>query len=218
MPAGAAAKAAALVRMTGGFRAALLRCGAVLLCLGVVMSGISPALASKPLPNILILRQDGLRLHGLDGYCPDPATLRQKDGAVVVMFGRCSDGHKVKPAVFSVTFGRPGSAAVMMADGKAMADFFASEAGRKSLSPHGRAEDVQVTQALSLRDLFLFQVHDRQEGRYWRGMASVAGRTLSVKANGPELSDAEGRKLVEGMLGALMQTNRSVKAPDQVPE
>lgn len=218
MPADAAAKAAALVRMMGGFRAVLLRFGAALLCLCGLVLSVAAAMASDPLPNILILRQDGLRLHGLEGYCPDPATLRQKDGAVVVMFGRCSDGHKVDPAVFSVTFGRPGSAAVMMADGKEMAAFFSSQAGRKSLSPHGRAEDVQVTQALSLRDLFLFQVHDRQEGSYWRGMASVAGRTLSVKVNGPELGEAEGRKLVEGMLGALMQTNRSVKAPDQVPQ
>lgn len=218
MPAGAAAKAAALVRMMVGLRAAVSRFGAALLCLGGLVLCISPAMASKPLPNILILRQDGLRLQGLEGYCPDPVTLRQKEGAVVVMFGKCSDGHKVKPAVFSVTFGRPGSAAVMMADGKAMAAFFASEAGRKSLSPRGRADDVQVTQALSLRDLFLFQVHDRQEGSYWRGMASVAGRTLSVKVNGPELNDAEGRKLVEGMLGALMGANRSTKALDQVPD
>ncbi|GEM_PF-1475601 len=222
MPAGAAAKAAALVRMGADLGGAGLRLGAAWLCLsGMALSpfpALSPAMAGQPLPNILILRQDGLRLQGVAGYCPDPATLRQKDGAVVVLFGRCSESAMVPPAVFSVTFGRPGSAAVMVADGKALAAYFSSEAGRKSLSPTGRAEDVQVTQALSLRDLFLFQVYDRKEGSYWRGMGSAAGRTLSVKVSGPDLAETDGRKLVESMLNALKDANRSSKAPDQVPE
>lgn len=176
---------------------------------GLVMAalGLGMAVANPPLPKAVMLRGESIRLEGPDGYCPDPATLRQKDGAAVVLLGRCEEGSLQPPAVITVTLGPAGSAALMMAEGSDMATFLASEAGRKSLSSRGKAADVEVTAALSVGPLFLFRVRDREEGSYWRGMGSLQGRTISVKASGPELAEADSRRLVEMALNALKKAN-----------
>lgn len=166
------------------------------------------ALAEAPLPKAVTVRAQDLTVQGPTGYCPDPATLKQADGAVAVLLGRCTDQAEAPPAVISVTFGRAGSAAAMAAGGPEMAAFFASDAGRKSLSRRGRAADVTVTSARSVGDLFLFRVADRGEGIYWRGMTALKGRTVSVKVSGPDLDESESRKLVESTAKALRRANR----------
>ncbi|MFN7222545.1 MAG: hypothetical protein ACK4MS_00840 [Paracoccaceae bacterium] len=160
------------------------------------------------LPKAVVLSGDGLKVQGPTGYCPDPATLSQADGAAAVLMGRCTDQSTVKPAVIAVTFGRPGSASAIAAGGAEMAAFFATESGRKSLSRRGRASDVSVTSARSIGDLFLFRVLDRGEGVYWRGMIAIKGRTVSVKVSGPDLAEDESRKLVEDTVKALRRGNR----------
>lgn len=164
--------------------------------------------ASKAMPKALVLRGDDITLQGPAGYCPEPGTLTQTDGAASVLLGRCDAASSAVPAVISVTFGRPGSAAAMAAGGAQMAAFFASDAGRSSLSRRGRASDVTVTSARSLGDLFLFRVDDRGEGVYWRGMTALAGRTVSIKVSGPDLAEADSRALVEDTVKALRRANR----------
>lgn len=180
---------------------------------GLVLCQPLTAMAQKagqqaPLPKAVVLNGDGLKVQGPAGFCPDPVTLNQTDGAAAVLMGRCTDQSAAKPAIISVTFGRPGSAAAMASGGAEMAAFFASEAGRKSLSRRGRASDVSVTSARSVGDLFLFRVLDRGEGVYWRGMIALKGRTVSVKVSGPELAEDESRKLVEETAKALRRGNR----------
>ena len=166
------------------------------------------AMAETPLPKAVALREPDITLQGPAGYCPDPATLRQTDGAVAVLLGRCTDQATAAPAVITVTFGRAGSAAVMAAGGAEMAAFFATQAGRGSLSRRGRAADVSVTSARSVGGVFLFRVADRGEGVYWRGMTALKGRTVSVKVSGPDLDEATSRKLVEDTARALRRANR----------
>jgi hypothetical protein len=178
------------------------------LLVGLALSQPLASLAEVSLPKtIKVLAQD-LTVKGPAGYCPDPATLKQTDGAVAVLLGRCSDQSDTAPAVIAVTFGRAGSAAAMASGGAEMAAFFATDAGRKSLSRRGRAADVSVTSARSVGDMFLFRVADRGEGVYWRGMTALKGRTVSVKVSGPDLDEATSRKLVEDMAKALRRANR----------
>lgn len=166
------------------------------------------ASAEPTLPKALVLRAVDITMQGPGGYCPDPSTLQQTDGAASVLLGRCDAGSDAHPAVIAVTFGRPGSAGAMAAGGAQMAAFFASDAGRASLSRRGRASDVTVTSARSLGDLFLFRVTDRAEGIYWRGMTALEGRTVSIKVSGPELAEADSRALVEDTVKALRRANR----------
>ncbi|MCU0900118.1 MAG: hypothetical protein MUC82_06440 [Cypionkella sp.] len=180
----------------------------LLLALGLALGQPMTAGAEQPLPKAVVLRADDITVQGPAGYCPDPATLRQTDGAAAILLGRCTDQADAMPAVISITFGRPGSAAAMAPGGAEMAAFFASEAGRKSLSRRGRASDVAVTSARSVGDLFLFRVADRAEGVYWRGMTAMNGRTVSVKVSGPDLEEDQSRDLVEDTAKALRRANR----------
>lgn len=180
----------------------------LVLAAGLVFGQPLPALAETALPKAVVLQAQDITVQGPAGYCPDPATLNQTDGAVAVLLGRCTDQAQAAPAVISVTFGRAGSAAAMAAGGQQMAAFFASDAGRQSLSRRGRASDVSVTSARSVGDLFLFRVEDRGEGVYWRGMTALEGRTVSVKVSGPELDESVSRKLVEDTAKALRRANR----------
>jgi hypothetical protein len=180
----------------------------------VLLAGLAlcqPLLAhaeTAALPKTVVLRGDGLSVQGPAGYCPDPATLNQNAGAATVLMGRCSEQSEAAPAVIYVTFGRAGSAAAMAAGGAEMAAFFTSDAGRKSLSRRGRASDVTVTSARSVGELFLFRVSDRGEGVYWRGMTAIKGRTVSIKASGPDLPETESRQLVEDTAKSLRRANR----------
>lgn len=145
------------------------------------------------------------------GYCIAPgAGQRQADSAVVIM-GRCSAAGTAEPAVLTLTVGQAGSAGAMAGGGEALAAYFTSEAGRAALSRSGRAGDVQVISATGVDGAFLVQVRDRVAGEYWRGIAGLRGRLVTVTAAGPSedapLPAAKGRALVEAALAALRRAN-----------
>lgn len=139
------------------------------------------------------------------GYCPDPETLHSEDDSAVVLLGRCYSDSKVAAALLSVTVGQAGTAQGSLEP--ELAAFFASNAGRATLSPRGRAKDIKILSALSSKGVFLLQVRDRDALPYWRAMTGIAGRMVSVRANGPDLSPVDGRKLVEATVAALRRAN-----------
>ncbi len=144
------------------------------------------------------------------GYCIAPgAGQRQADSAVVIM-GRCSATGTAVPAVLTLTVGQGGSAGAMVGGGAALAGYFTSAEGRAALSRSGRAGDVEVLAATGVEDAFLLRVRDRMAGEYWRGIAGLRGRLVTVTAAGPEgqtLDPAKGRGLVEATLAALRRAN-----------
>lgn len=146
-----------------------------------------------------------VRIAGPKGYCPDSDTLHSADDSAVVLLGRCFDDSKAPPALVSVTVGQAGTG--IAAEGAALAAFFASDPGRATLSQRGRAGDIRLLSALSTSDVFLMQVQDRASPPYWRGMTSLAGRMVSVRASGPALSPPEARSLVEATIRALRRAN-----------
>lgn len=144
------------------------------------------------------------------GYCIAPgAGQRQADSAVVIM-GRCSAAGTAVPALLTLTVGQAGSAGAMAGGGEALAAYFTSVPGRTALSRSGRAGDVEVLSASGADGAFLLRVRDRMAGEYWRGLAGLRGRLVSVTAAGPEgvtLDPAQGRALVEAALLALRRAN-----------
>lgn len=166
------------------------------------LSGLNLLVSSKTSVDVL----DGaVTITGPKGYCPDPDTVHNADDSAVVLLGRCFSDSKVAPALLSVTVGQSGTAQDAIAT--ELAEFFASSAGRATLSPRGRAKDIKILSALSSKGIFLIQVRDRNELPYWRAMTGMAGRMVSVRANGPDLSPEDGRKLVEATVGALKRAN-----------
>jgi len=129
----------------------------------------------------------------------------------VVIMGRCSAAGTAEPAVVTLTVGQAGSAGAMAGGGAALAEFFTSEAGRTALSRSGQAADVQVLSAAGVDDAFVMQVRDRLVGDYWRGIAGLRGRLLTVTATGTAedapLSAEKGRALVQATLAALRRAN-----------
>ena len=165
-----------------------------------------PALNMLPSPKTSTEVLDGaLRVVGPRGYCPDSDTLHSENDSAVVLLGRCFAESKAEPALVSVTVGQPVAVAPGM-DAE-LASFFASDAGRATLSARGRAADIDIVSALSAKGMFLIQIRDRDQTPYWRAMTAMAGRMVSVRANGPTLSPTDGRKLVEATVAALRRAN-----------
>ena len=78
------------------------------------------------------------------------------------------------------------------------------------LSRNGRAQDVQVRQAVGRPDAFLMRLTDRAVGDYWRAVTGIGGRLVTISATGAEgtpLSPEEGRKLVDAAVLALRTAN-----------
>lgn len=180
----------------------------------LMLAGLAACQPTTVLPRLNMLAGpqeqvevlDGaLRIAGPKGYCPNVETLHSADDSAVVLLGRCFADSKAPPAVISVTVGQAGSG--QAAIGSDLAAFFASAKGRASLSQRGRAGDITLVRALSAGDIFLMQVSDRNAAPYWRGMAALDGRMISVRASGPNLALDEGRDLVEGTMRALRRAN-----------
>ena len=165
-----------------------------------------PRLVSAPRPVTVL--NGSMQVAGPSGYCADPATIREDADSAVVFVGRCEAENGVRPAVLTVTAGASGSGVAMASGGDSLAQFFNTDAGRKTLSRRGKAADVSIGTALAVKDLFLMRVEDRAEGSYWRGMLALGGRLVSISANGPDLPAPEGRVLVEKTAAAMRRANR----------
>ena len=144
------------------------------------------------------------------GYCIDAGAVQTAGDTVVAVLGRCAATSTVTPGLLTVSVGPAGSAGVMAAGGAALAAFFTSREGRRVLSRNGRAQDVQVRQAIGGEDAFLMWLTDRAVGDYWRAVTGIGGRLVTLSATGPEgapLSPEAGRNLVEAGVQALRRAN-----------
>ncbi|MGV8950033.1 MAG: hypothetical protein ACOH2M_02940 [Cypionkella sp.] len=145
------------------------------------------------------------------GYCIDKSASRD-DGKTAVMFlGRCSSAAKTQPALISITVGGAGSAGVMTAGGPALAAFFKSPDGRRTLSRNGQAKDLQVISAAGRENLLLLHLNDAPIGEYWRGITAIRGRLVTISTIGSRqqpLAPAEGRKLLDATLASMQAANR----------
>ena len=150
---------------------------------------------------------------GPRGYCIDDGAGGQVGDTAVVLMGRCRGALGVAPALLTISVGPAGSAGAMAAGGPALSSYFTSAAGRAALSRDGRAGDVRVIAAVGVGDSLLIHVADRTIGEYWRALAGLRGRLVTVTANGapgaPLPPDAS-RALVDATLRALQKANPAV--------
>jgi hypothetical protein len=145
-------------------------------------------------------------------YCINRAAGREERDSAVVVMGRCSSAATVAPALVTVTVGPAASAGALAAGPATLAQFFASEAGRASLSRDGRAADIRILEALSSGGAFLLHLQDRQQGEYWRAIIGVRGRLVTVSASGAPgvpLQAAAGRRLTDQVVDGLRAANPS---------
>lgn len=144
------------------------------------------------------------------GYCIDTDATRVAANAAVVLIGRCTASGIVSAALVSVTIGRPASAGVMLAAPQVLASYFASAAGRKALARDGVAGHVLLQDTVTTKDWLLLHLIDISAGDYWRAIAGMNGRLVTVSASGAigaPLTPDQGRRLVEATLRALLRAN-----------
>jgi hypothetical protein len=152
----------------------------------------------------------GLRLGVPRGYCLDRAASTIAEEGSTCLLGPFHDEAGAAPAVLRVSFGAAGSASALAADPAALAAFFASEAGRATLSPTGRASDVRILKALTQGPDFLLLIQSTREGEYWRAISGLSGRLLTVSAIGTNkvpLPVDQSRAIVEKTLLAQRAVN-----------
>ena len=143
-------------------------------------------------------------------YCVDSQSARSGADSVAVLIGRCTSDGGVAAALVTVTIGRAASAGVMLADAETLRAFMSSAAGRRALSRSGRAQDVVVLESGVVRGRLLLHLKDRLTGDYWRAVIGIKGRLVTVSASGAQgapLSPADGRKLVDQTVDALIAAN-----------
>lgn len=144
------------------------------------------------------------------GYCIAENAGRESEDRAVVLMGRCSSAVEAVPAVLTLSVGTEGSGSVLANGSLAMARFFTSAEGRKSLSRSGRASQVRVLEARGDGDMLLLRVRDRAVGEYWRAVTVLNGRlvTLSVAGTDDAPLDADqGRAVLDAALAALLAAN-----------
>lgn len=144
------------------------------------------------------------------GYCVDKKSARQRADGAVVLMGRCNGGSNLAPAVISITIGKAGSAGVVADGGVALAAFFQTANGRAALSRTGNADSVQILEATKSDGAFAFRIAEMGVGDYWRAIAGMSGRLVTMSVQGPKgskLDPATGRKLLGASLLAMRNAN-----------
>lgn len=139
------------------------------------------------------------------GYCVDPGAGQAGADTTVVVMGRCDAG--AAPAVISLTVGQAGSGQVLSAPGSYLAGYFMSPAGRAAMASDGRAGSVTVEAARVSGAAVLLRLADRSLGTYWRGIAPVAGRAVTVSVTAADA--AAGENVLQAALAAMARANAS---------
>jgi hypothetical protein len=190
----------------------LLRFAVFALCLALM--GCDPATTGQKLHEISVLK-GAITVAAPQGYCIDKKASVAVGSATVLLIGRCNAQGKVAAAVVTLTIGGPASAGVLVAGPKALADFFASAAGRKVLARDGDPDHVQIVQTQSADRGLLLHLRDQVAGDYWRAITAIKGRLVTISASGvagAPLTSAQARALVTDTMALLDQRNATKPA------
>lgn len=147
-------------------------------------------------------------------YCVSEGSSRSSADTAVVLIGRCAENGRVAAALVTVTIGRSASGGVMLAGAERLREFLRSNAGRRALSRSGRAGDVAVLQSGVVDGTLMLHLNDRLAGEYWRAIIGIKGRLVTISASGAEgapLTPADGQRLVEKTVAALIRTNPTTR-------
>ncbi|MBC7478421.1 MAG: hypothetical protein H7317_10060 [Pseudorhodobacter sp.] len=147
-------------------------------------------------------------------YCVSEGSSRSSADTAVVLIGRCAENGRVAAGLVTVTIGRSASGGVMLAGAERLRAFLRSGAGRKALSRSGRPGDVAVLQSGVVDGTLMLHLDDRVAGEYWRAIIGIKGRLVTISASGAEgapLTPADGQRLVEETVTALVRANPATR-------
>jgi hypothetical protein len=175
----------------------------------VALMGCDGATTGQNLHELSVLN-GAITVAAPKGYCIDKKASVARGSATVLLIGRCDDQGQVAAAVVTLTIGGPASAGVLAAGPQALGEYFASNAGRKVLARDGNADHVQIVQMQSDGRGLLLHLNDQVAGDYWRAIAAIKGRLVTISASGvPEapLTPGQARALVTATMTLLDKRN-----------
>ncbi len=144
------------------------------------------------------------------GYCVDRQASRETDAQAVVIMGRCSERSGGLAAIVTVSVGGPGSATSLTAGAPALADYFASEAGRATLSRDGRSSSVRIRDIRTVEGRLIVHLDDAATGEIWRTLFGLRGRLVSISVSPATLQGTTGnagKALLDRSTAALIRGN-----------
>ncbi len=162
---------------------------------------------------------------GPAGYCIDRTASRDGADGAFVLFGTCAAlsggrgaAQPARPAVLTASVSRGAPEDGSLPDSFAsMTAFFRSAPGRAALSRSGRADTVEVAEAVRAGDVLYLRLNDRSaatgqavEPEYWRAILALRGRMVTLSALGLSdrpLSSAEKRRVLEAMVARMRASN-----------
>jgi hypothetical protein len=178
------------------------------LALAACVPGL-PDIASSSSRSMLVMGGE-LEVAAAPGYCVDRPASRETDAQAVVIIGRCSDRSANLPAIVTVAVGAPGSAASLTAGPEALAQFFASAAGRATLGRDGNAASVTIRDIRTTDGRLVLHLDDVATGETWRTVFGLRGRLVSVSvtaARGQEQTGDAGKALLDRSTTAMIRAN-----------
>ncbi len=162
-------------------------------------------------------------MEGPRGFCIDRAATRIDEAGGLVVLGDCralgrTDGPGASPpAILTVAIAPPEAAASGLPSAGALSAFFETARGRARLSRTGRAATVEIHSMAAEGRAFAIHLTDRArfpggavEPTYWRALAVVNGRwvTLSAYAPAGRPHEAnEGRLLLRRFVQATLRAS-----------
>ncbi len=184
------------------------RAAALCVALAACVPGL-PEIATSSSRSVSVMN-GALNVAAASGYCVDQDASRETDQQAIVIIGRCSDRSGSLAAIVTVSVGAPGSAGSLAIGAPALADYFASEAGRAALSRDGDAGSVRVRDIRSGDGQLILHLDDAATGETWRGLTGLRGRLVSVSVTGAALQSRTGpagRALLDRSLAAMRRAN-----------
>jgi hypothetical protein len=181
-------------------------------------------------PSALAADGPGVRVVPPRGFCISEGNEQQG----LVLIGTCAAvrggagfGRADVPAILTATVGPPGSAMPIEGQAEVLTGFFTSAAGRRALSRSGRAETVEILEAVILPDRRFgpaFALHARDtapfpggkaSADYWRALFPLGSQMVTLTVTGlvayPMDRDA-GLALLREFVAAIYRANRQAMA------
>ncbi len=188
---------------------------------GCVMPEGGGGIAAPAAQREAVLAAGSMKFKAARGYCVDrEATKATTDGGFV-LFGSCealypsrSYARPKLPIALAATVKGAGPSSPLRESFPALQQFFSSKSGRAALSRVGKASTVQVLAFQHQGDILLIHLRDTSSTSsdapiaesYWRGLASIGGRMVSMSAlprAGYDISDADQRALLLDFAGRV---------------
>ena len=189
----------------------------------VTRAGTSPFWFQASAPQAVRLGSGEVIVHGPQGFCIDPSSVRNDRGGSFVILGSCASlansGQAGRPrhlAMLSISIAEPSGASIASAS-EALVPYFGAANGRATLSRNGNPDSVQVLSVFTDEGAVIVNAIDQSlmpqgelSPEYWRGFFDIKGRVVTASVfslNDKPLSAGTGQALLLELIAALRAAN-----------